>query len=142
MISPPGLSRGARHPDMKKHVEDAFILTCNISLEYEKSEVNSSFMYSDAAQREKMVAAEREYTDDVVRQVGAGAVCVVPHPPVSSIIHHSSSVPSSIHQPSSIIQLYMVVSPNMTLLNMVTAPITSMVRALIYVSTVNSLMHL
>eukprot|EP00227_Mantoniella_beaufortii_P011673 CAMPEP_0197577326 /NCGR_PEP_ID=MMETSP1326-20131121/1996_1 /TAXON_ID=1155430 /ORGANISM="Genus nov. species nov., Strain RCC2288" /LENGTH=537 /DNA_ID=CAMNT_0043140381 /DNA_START=18 /DNA_END=1631 /DNA_ORIENTATION=+ len=63
------LDHGSRHPDMKKHVDDAFILTCNISLEYEKSEVNSSFMYSDAAQREKMVAAEREYTDDVVRQV-------------------------------------------------------------------------
>jgi T-complex protein 1 subunit zeta len=28
--------------------------------------VNSSFMYSDADQRERMVAAEREYTDDVV----------------------------------------------------------------------------
>eukprot|EP00976_Prorocentrum_cordatum_P099371 1191809-Prorocentrum_minimum.AAC.1 len=33
------LDHGARHPDMKKHVENAFILTCNISLEYEKSEV-------------------------------------------------------------------------------------------------------
>jgi hypothetical protein len=33
------LRRGARHPDMKKHVDDAFILTCNISMEYEKSEV-------------------------------------------------------------------------------------------------------
>ena len=63
------LDHGARHPDMKKHVEDAFILTCNVSLEYEKSEVNSSFMYGDAEQRERMVAAEREYTDDVVRAV-------------------------------------------------------------------------
>ena len=63
------LDHGARHPDMKKHVDDAFILTCNIGMEYEKSEVNSSFMYSDAEQRERMVAAEREYTDDVVRQV-------------------------------------------------------------------------
>jgi T-complex protein 1 subunit zeta len=40
---------------MKKHVDDAFMLTCNISLEYEKSEVNSSFMYTDAEQRERMV---------------------------------------------------------------------------------------
>ena len=63
------LDHGSRHPDMPKHVEDAFILTMNVSLEYEKSEVNSSFMYSDAEQRERMVAAEREYTDDVVRQV-------------------------------------------------------------------------
>jgi T-complex protein 1 subunit zeta len=33
------LDHGSRHPDMKKHVDDAYILTCNISLEYEKSEV-------------------------------------------------------------------------------------------------------
>ncbi len=30
------MDHGARHPDMKKKVEDAFILTCNVSLEYEK----------------------------------------------------------------------------------------------------------
>uniref|UniRef100_A0A8C9K1S3 Chaperonin containing TCP1 subunit 6A n=1 Tax=Panthera tigris altaica TaxID=74533 RepID=A0A8C9K1S3_PANTA len=31
------LDHGARHPDMKKRVEDAYILTCNVSLEYEKT---------------------------------------------------------------------------------------------------------
>ena len=31
------MDHGARHPDMKKRVEDAYILTCNISLEYEKT---------------------------------------------------------------------------------------------------------
>jgi T-complex protein 1 subunit zeta len=30
------LDHGARHPDMPKRVENAFILTCNVSLEYEK----------------------------------------------------------------------------------------------------------
>ncbi len=30
------MDHGARHPDMKKRVEKAFILTCNVSLEYEK----------------------------------------------------------------------------------------------------------
>ena len=30
------LDHGARHPDMKKRVEEAYILTCNVSLEYEK----------------------------------------------------------------------------------------------------------
>jgi len=63
------LDHGARHPDMKRYVEDAFVLTCNISLEYERSEVNSTFMYTDAEQREKMVAAERAYTDETVRKV-------------------------------------------------------------------------
>jgi T-complex protein 1 subunit zeta len=75
------LDHGARHPDMKKHVENAFILTCNISLEYEKSEVNSSFLYSSADQRERMVKAERAYVDDHVAAVVAlkKAVCVGEH---------------------------------------------------------------
>ena len=30
------LDHGARHPDMKKKVTDAYILTCNVSMEYEK----------------------------------------------------------------------------------------------------------
>ncbi|VDM54104.1 unnamed protein product [Angiostrongylus costaricensis] len=35
------LDHGARHPDMPKHVENAFVLTCNISLEYEKTKFRS-----------------------------------------------------------------------------------------------------
>lgn len=31
------LDHGARHPDMPKNLNDAFILTCNVSLEYEKT---------------------------------------------------------------------------------------------------------
>ena len=31
------LDHGARHPDMKRHVKNAFILACNVSLEYEKT---------------------------------------------------------------------------------------------------------
>ncbi len=31
------MDHGSRHPDMKKRVEDAYILTCNVSLEYEKT---------------------------------------------------------------------------------------------------------
>jgi len=63
------LDHGARHPDMKKRVEDCFILTCNISFEYDKSEIQSGFMYSSADQREKLVEAERKWTDDRVAQV-------------------------------------------------------------------------
>jgi hypothetical protein len=33
------LDHGARHPDMPKRLENCFVLSCNISLEYEKSEV-------------------------------------------------------------------------------------------------------
>ena len=30
------MDHGARHPDMPKRVEDAFVLTLNVSMEYEK----------------------------------------------------------------------------------------------------------
>uniref|UniRef100_A0A8C0MAW3 Chaperonin containing TCP1 subunit 6A n=2 Tax=Canis lupus familiaris TaxID=9615 RepID=A0A8C0MAW3_CANLF len=51
------LDHGARHPDMKKRVEDAYILTCNVSLEYEKTE------------REKLVKAERKFIEDRVKKI-------------------------------------------------------------------------
>ncbi|GJP52489.1 hypothetical protein CLOM_g11597 [Closterium sp. NIES-68] len=63
------LDHGARHPDMKKRAENCYILTCNVSLEYEKSEVNSGFFYHDAEQREKMVVAERKFVDERVRKI-------------------------------------------------------------------------
>lgn len=33
------LDHGSRHPDMPKRLENAFILTCNVSLEFEKTYV-------------------------------------------------------------------------------------------------------
>ena len=63
------LDHGARHPDMPKRVENAFILTLNVSLEYEKSEVNSGFYYSSADQREKLVESERRFVDDKLRKI-------------------------------------------------------------------------
>ncbi|KAF9049834.1 chaperonin Cpn60/TCP-1 family [Panaeolus papilionaceus] len=63
------LDHGARHPDMPKRVENAFVLTLNVSLEYEKTEVNSSFFYSSAEQREKLVESERKFTDAKVQKI-------------------------------------------------------------------------
>lgn len=63
------LDHGSRHPDMPKRLEDAYILTANVSLEYEKSEVNSGFFYSSAEQREKLVAAERAVVDARVQKI-------------------------------------------------------------------------
>ncbi|KAF0749295.1 hypothetical protein AaE_007082, partial [Aphanomyces astaci] len=63
------LDHGSRHPDMPSELENCFIMTCNVSLEYEKSEVNSGFFYNSADQREKMVEAERKFTDDKVKQI-------------------------------------------------------------------------
>lgn len=84
------LDHGARHPDMPKRVENAFVLTLNVSLEYEKtyvhliyfychlmfnptpstdSEVNSGFFYSSAEQREKLVESERRFVDAKVQKI-------------------------------------------------------------------------
>merc|ERR1712004_699856 len=63
------LDRGGRHPDMPKRLENCFILTCNVSLEYEKTEVNSGFFYKSAEDREKLVAAERKFIEDRVQKI-------------------------------------------------------------------------
>ena len=63
------MDHGGRHPEMPKRVENAFILTCNVSLEYEKTEVNTTLIYTNAEEKEKMVDAERKLTDDKVRKI-------------------------------------------------------------------------
>ena len=42
------------------------IMIGNFSLEYEKAEHNSTFVYSTAGEREKLVEAERKFTDEKV----------------------------------------------------------------------------
>merc|ERR1712183_185923 len=63
------LDHGARHPDMPKYLKNCYILTCNVSLEYEKSEVNAGFFYSSAEQRDKLVESERRFTDEKVKKI-------------------------------------------------------------------------
>jgi len=65
------LDHGSRHPDMPSELSDCHVLTCNLSLEYDKSEVNSGFFYSNAEQRETLVKAERKLVDDKVAAVVA-----------------------------------------------------------------------
>ncbi|KIR81321.1 T-complex protein 1, zeta subunit [Cryptococcus gattii E566] len=73
------MDHGARHPDMPKRVENAYILTLNVSLEYEKTEVNSGFFYSSAEQREKLVESERRFVDSKLKKIVElkNAVCDV-----------------------------------------------------------------
>eukprot|EP00968_Pinguiococcus_pyrenoidosus_P013602 scaffold1234_cov248-Pinguiococcus_pyrenoidosus.AAC.8 len=63
------LDHGGRHPDMPSMLENCHIMICNVSFEYEKTEVNSSFMFKNAEEREKLVESERRFTDQKVRQV-------------------------------------------------------------------------
>lgn len=63
------MDHGCRHPDMPRHLKNCFILTCNVSLEYEKTEVNAGFFYTSADQRDRLVAAERRFTDLKVQKI-------------------------------------------------------------------------
>ena len=58
------LDHGGRHSDMPNELKNCFILTANVSLEYEKTEVHSGFYFSTAEQREKLVLSERKFTDE------------------------------------------------------------------------------
>eukprot|EP01038_Epipyxis_sp_PR26KG_P010832 gene10832-14541_t len=63
------MDHGARHPDMPRFLTNVHILTCNVSMEYEKTEIAAGFYYSSAEEREKLVESERKFTDEKVRQV-------------------------------------------------------------------------
>ncbi|KAL7473714.1 hypothetical protein ACHAXS_014205 [Conticribra weissflogii] len=63
------LDHGGRHPDMPKVLKNCHIMTCNVTFEYEKTEVQSGFFYSNAEEREKLVESERKWLDERCRQV-------------------------------------------------------------------------
>jgi T-complex protein 1 subunit zeta len=63
------MDHGTRHPDMPRNVKNAFILTCNVSLEFEKAEENAVLKWTNPEEREQMIEAERKFTDDRVRRV-------------------------------------------------------------------------
>jgi len=63
------LDHGGRHPDMPKKLENVFIFTCNVSLEYEKTEVNSAFLYKSSDQRARMVDSEHKLVEDRAKKI-------------------------------------------------------------------------
>ncbi|AQZ11374.1 CCT6 (YDR188W) [Zygosaccharomyces parabailii] len=63
------LDHGGRHPDMPQRVENAYVLILNVSLEYEKTEVNSGFFYSSAEQRDKLASSERNFVDSKLKKI-------------------------------------------------------------------------
>ncbi|KAK8846231.1 T-complex protein 1 subunit zeta [Tritrichomonas musculus] len=63
------LDHGLRHPLMKRDMHNVYILALNVSLEFENTEVNTSFAASDAADREKFALAERKFVDDKVKAI-------------------------------------------------------------------------
>lgn len=63
------MDHGGRHPDMPKVLENCRIMTCNVTFEYEQTEVQSGFYYSSAEEREKLVESERKWLDERCRLV-------------------------------------------------------------------------
>lgn len=63
------LDHGARHPDMKPKLDDVYVLTCNVSLEYDKTEITSTMNYKSADERQKMANAERKLIDERCQKV-------------------------------------------------------------------------
>lgn len=58
------LDHGGRHPDMPSVLKNCHVMTCNVTFEYEKTEVASGFFYSNADEREKLVESERKWLDE------------------------------------------------------------------------------
>jgi T-complex protein 1 subunit zeta len=63
------LDHGARHPDMPKLVNNAFILLCNASLEYEKTDLNSRFVICSTFQNENLFTKERRLIDKKIHKI-------------------------------------------------------------------------
>ena len=63
------LDHGSRHPDMPTYLENVHVLTCNVTMEYEKTEVSAGFFYSSAEEREKFVESENKFTQETVRKI-------------------------------------------------------------------------
>jgi len=65
------MDHAARHPFMPNEARNCFILTANVSMEYEKTVVNAKVNYASAEHRESMAEGERSYIDKRAHQIVA-----------------------------------------------------------------------
>ena len=63
------LDHGGRSNEMPKRLENCYVLVCNVSLEYERSELSGGFYYSEPQKKAAMAAAERRVTDEKVHHI-------------------------------------------------------------------------
>jgi len=54
---------------MPTRLKNCYILTCNVNLEDEKTEVHGGFFFSNAQEREELFSAEREFVDKRVKKI-------------------------------------------------------------------------
>ncbi|EPR80052.1 T-complex protein 1 zeta subunit [Spraguea lophii 42_110] len=63
------LDHGGRHHAMPTKMKDVIIMITNISLEYEKPEINAGFYYSSAEERDKLVGSERQFIYERAKRI-------------------------------------------------------------------------
>lgn len=64
------LDHGNRHYGMPTKLENVAVFVTNMSLEYEKPEVNAQFTYSSSKQKEELVKTEREFILKKAEMIG------------------------------------------------------------------------
>lgn len=68
------LDHAGRHYAMPSELENVCVMVSNMSLEYEKPEVNAEFCYSSAAQRDALAESEREFILEKARAIASFAL--------------------------------------------------------------------
>jgi len=63
------LDHGLRHSGMKSEMHNVYIMILNVSLEFENTEVNTSFSASSAEERERLAICERKFVDQKVQAI-------------------------------------------------------------------------
>jgi T-complex protein 1 subunit zeta len=63
------LDHGVRHAQMKRDLRNCYILAMNVSLEFENTEVNTTFSAAGAGDRERLAIAERRFVEDKVERI-------------------------------------------------------------------------
>jgi T-complex protein 1 subunit zeta len=63
------LDHGSRHPRSPKRLSNCYILNLNVSLEYEKTEINSGFYYSNSEERKMLVDSEKKFIEERVQLI-------------------------------------------------------------------------
>lgn len=67
------LDHSGRHHAMPVSLENVCVMATNMSLEYEKPEINAEFCYSSASQRDALAESEREFILEKARVIAAFA---------------------------------------------------------------------
>lgn len=63
------LDHGPRNENMKRDIHNCYILTCNVSLEYDKTEVKTKWTFDSAQKRREFTEAERSLINEKLKKI-------------------------------------------------------------------------